>query len=292
MIRLATPSDAPIADIYAPMVADACVSFGRSPPQARWPRASARRWARSWLVLDRGGVSDTPTPRCTTRAPLSLVGGRGIHAEHRGAGSRDSSPGALRCCASGFARAWHPLPTGRAAGLRFRHVGVYPSSFKRGAWHDVSWWQLRWRREAPEPRHSTASDSPRGDACSKAARWTNASVGDEALKRRRWDHDAAILWRGTRRGEVILARFRLRRGRSTDWRSINPGGSMQRGSDRHGGHSAPALPRSNHLARSRNGNLQTAADCGLVSHLDLALEWGRRRWRRRRVETRPPRRTR
>jgi len=167
VIRLATDADAAaIAAIYRPFVSDTAVSFEVEPPDAA---EMARRLGHTfpalpWLVLDRGGVQgyayaarhrDRAAYRWSVDASVYVAEG------HRRAGAGRALYTALfgLLRAQGF-RAVHggiTLPNAGSVGLHeamgFRAIGVYPAvGFKRGAWHDVGWWQLPLREPAAAPQ--------------------------------------------------------------------------------------------------------------------------------------------
>jgi phosphinothricin acetyltransferase len=157
-IRFATPGDAaPIADIYAPIVAGTPISFELEPPTAQ---EMARRIAAilafaPWLVCVEDGVvtgyayAGRHHERGAYRWSVDLTvyvreGGR-----RRGVGSAlyRALLALLRLQGFRAAHAGITLPNAASVGLHasfgFRPVGVFPRvGWKGGSWYDVGYWQL------------------------------------------------------------------------------------------------------------------------------------------------------
>lgn len=166
-IRLATERDAEaVADIYAPNVTDAVISFEAEPPEAdemrRRIEVTLERYP--WLVCERRG-------RVLGYAYAGAHGSRAayrwsvdvsvyVHGEaHRtgvGRALYASLFAALRLQGFYNAYAGATLPNPASVGLHeamgFRPVGVYRGTgYKMGAWHDVGWWHLPLRERVAEP---------------------------------------------------------------------------------------------------------------------------------------------
>ncbi|MGH2944183.1 MAG: arsinothricin resistance N-acetyltransferase ArsN1 family B, partial [Solirubrobacteraceae bacterium] len=175
LLRHAEPErdGAACAAIYAPYVAQSAVSFEEVAPTAeqfaaRIARTSARY---PWLVLEDDGrvVGYAYATEHRSRAAYRWAVEVAVYVEsgqhRRGAGRRlyDALLDLLRRQGLWIACAGVTLPNDasialhRAAG--FEHVGTYRGiGWKAGAWHDVSWWQLRLAPQEdggappPEPR--------------------------------------------------------------------------------------------------------------------------------------------
>ena len=166
-IRLATERDAEaVADIYAPNVTDAVISFEAEPPDAdemrRRIEVTLERYP--WLVCERRG-------RVSGYAYAGAHGSRAayqwsvdvsvyVHGEaHRtgvGRALYASLFAALRLQGFYSAYAGATLPNPASVGLHeamgFRPVGVYRGAgYKMGAWHDVGWWHLPLRERVADP---------------------------------------------------------------------------------------------------------------------------------------------
>jgi len=144
--------------IYAPYVADSCVSFEEVVPTAEqfaaYIAATSERYP--WLVLeDRGAVVGYAyAAQHRARAAYRWAVDVGIYvdpARHRSGAGRALYQALfellrrqrLRSACAGIT-----LPNEASIGLHralgFEHVGTYRSiGWKAGSWRDVSWWQLQ-----------------------------------------------------------------------------------------------------------------------------------------------------
>jgi L-amino acid N-acyltransferase YncA len=167
VIRLATEDDAEqILAIYAPIVRDTPISFEVEPPTvaAMRQRITDTLARFPWLVCDRCGELQgyTYAGRHRARAAYqwSVDVSVYIHAQSRRSGVGRALYGALfRILAmQGFCNAYagitlpNPASVGLHESLGFQPVGIYRSvGYKRGAWHDVGWWQLSLRPPGDHP---------------------------------------------------------------------------------------------------------------------------------------------
>ena len=168
-IRLATAADgAAAAAIYAPIVDETSISFETVAPTAGEMGgriASVLRYA-PWLVCTRGGAVQgyAYASRHNDRAAYtwSVNVSVYVHAGHRRRGVAQALYASLfeLLRLQGFytAHAGITLPNAASVAthesMGFRPVGVYERvGYKKGAWHDVGWWQLplRAREGAPRP---------------------------------------------------------------------------------------------------------------------------------------------
>jgi phosphinothricin acetyltransferase len=169
MIRLANGDDArDVATIYRPYVTESAISFEDEPPTAD---AMADRMASTvgpWLVLERDGcvVGYAYGSKHRDRAAylwsvdVSVYVDAARHRAGIGRALYTSLFALLRLQGFYAAHAGITLPNAASVGLHeslgFRPVGVYTKvGYKRGAWHDVGWWQLPLRErhgEPPSPR--------------------------------------------------------------------------------------------------------------------------------------------
>ncbi len=171
-IRPVLPDDAAaLLEIYAPWVKDSAVSFEETVPTVTEMRERIQRYTRThpWLVaLD-------PQKSILGYAYASSYRERGayrwvteVSAYVREGGRRAGVGKALyaRLMAllreQGFTRAYAVITLPNEASARFheslgfRPFAVYQQvGFKRGAWHDVGWWEMELRPlipgETPEP---------------------------------------------------------------------------------------------------------------------------------------------
>ena len=166
-IRVATAGDAQaMADIYAPVVQHTAITFELVPPTEAdmAARMSSGLAYAPWLVAVVGGevaafaygarhrerpayqwsvdvsvyVAERHRRRGAGRALyaalLPILRRQGFHAVH----------GGITMCNPGS------IALHEAVG--FRRIGVFPSvGYKRGAWHDVGWWQMALGERVPEP---------------------------------------------------------------------------------------------------------------------------------------------
>jgi L-amino acid N-acyltransferase YncA len=172
-IRLATTDDAAaIAAIYAPHVTDAATSFELEPPDAAEMarRIGALLAVAPWLVLtEADGDADADAVRGYAYASrhrdraayqwsvdVSVYVASG-HARRGIGGALYRSLFALLrlqgfCAAHAGITLPNPASVGLHEALGFRPIGIYPAvGFKRGAWHDVGWWQLPLRERTGAP---------------------------------------------------------------------------------------------------------------------------------------------
>jgi L-amino acid N-acyltransferase YncA len=174
MIRLAGPGDAAaVAAIYAPYVTGASTSFEYAPPDAAETaaRIAATLVGTPYLVSESGGeiLGFAYASKHRERAAYQWSVDVSVYvhdrAHRRGLGRAlyESLFALLRLQGYYSAHAGITLPNPASVGLHealgFRLVGVYPAvGFKRGAWHDVGWWQLplRERTGTPDPPRSLA----------------------------------------------------------------------------------------------------------------------------------------
>ncbi len=157
LIRDAVPADAPrCAEVYAPYVTDAAVSFELEPPSAaemaariaraqeghawlvaerddrvvgyayggEWMTRAAYRWSCTVSVYLEPGLRRTGTGRALYEALFTRLAARG----HRTALAGITLP--------------NPASEGLHRALGFEPVGTFRRvGFKDGSWHDVAWWQ-------------------------------------------------------------------------------------------------------------------------------------------------------
>ncbi|MEJ7798821.1 MAG: N-acetyltransferase family protein [Solirubrobacteraceae bacterium] len=146
------------AAIYAPYVDASAISFEqRAPDAARFAaRIAAGTRTHPWLVLEDGGqiAAFAYASQHRTRAAYRWAAEVGIYVDpaHRrsGAGRRlyEALFELLRRQNLRIACAGITLPNEPSIGLHlalgFEPVGIqHAIGWKNGAWHDVSWWQLR-----------------------------------------------------------------------------------------------------------------------------------------------------
>ena len=157
-IRIANPTDAEaMAAIYAPIVRDTVISFETEPPSVEKMRARVVSTLKllPWLVsLDEQGVVNgyVYAGRHRERAAYqwSVDTTSYVRADSRGRGVGKALYGALfeELAGLGYFQAFAgiALPNEASVGLHesvgFKPIGIYRNvGFKRGAWHDVGWWQ-------------------------------------------------------------------------------------------------------------------------------------------------------
>jgi L-amino acid N-acyltransferase YncA len=167
MIRLAGPGDAAqVAAIYAPHVTGASTSFEYDPPDTAEmaARIASTLAYTPYLVLETGGeiLGFAYASKHRERAAYQWSVDVSVYvherAHRRGVGRAlyESLFALLRLQGFYAAHAGITLPNPASVGLHealgFRPVGVYRSvGFKRGAWHDVGWWQLPLRERTGTP---------------------------------------------------------------------------------------------------------------------------------------------
>jgi phosphinothricin acetyltransferase len=198
MIRLAGPDDAPqVAAIYAPHVTGASTSFEYVPPDAAEMAAriaSTLAYA-PYLVLETGGAvrgfayASKHRERAAYQWSVDVSVYVRQDAQRRGVGRAlyESLFALLRLQGFYTAHAGITLPNPASVGLHealgFRPVGVYRAvGFKRGAWHDVGWWQLalRERTGTPDPPRSLAE-------AQRDPEWGRALAAGEGALNPSWD---------------------------------------------------------------------------------------------------------
>jgi len=191
LIRIARAEDAAeVAAIYAPFVTDSATSFEYSPPDAAEMAAriaSALAYAPYLVSEARDGIlgfAYASKHRDRAAYQWSVDVSVYIHerARRQGVGRAlyTSLFALLRLQGFYTAHAGISLPNPASVGLHealgFQPVGVYRSvGFKRGAWHDVGWWQLalRERTGTPDPPRSLAD-------AQRDPEWVRALAAGEA----------------------------------------------------------------------------------------------------------------
>jgi L-amino acid N-acyltransferase YncA len=166
-VRLATEQDAPaVAAIYAPFCDENVVSFEYAAPTADEMGARIRtilaQWP--WLVVDEGGsvVGYAYAARHSERAAYGWAVNTGIYVAdgQRGRGVGHALYTALFALlrAQGYFKACAGITLPNPQSIRlherfgFALVGVYPGiGYKKGAWHDVAWYEAAIQPERPEP---------------------------------------------------------------------------------------------------------------------------------------------
>ncbi|AHG89175.1 phosphinothricin N-acetyltransferase [Gemmatirosa kalamazoonensis] len=166
-IRLAVQSDAAqIAAIYRPAVTDSSISFEVEPPDgAEMARRIARTLARTpWLVCERGGAiagyayASAHRERAAYRWSVDVSAY--VHADARRVGIGRALYASLLAVLmrQGFRNAYAgvTLPNDASVALHravgFTPVGVYRGvGYKRGAWHDVAWFERALAPRVAEP---------------------------------------------------------------------------------------------------------------------------------------------
>ncbi len=177
-VRHADPARdaAACAAIYAPYVADSCVSFEDVPPTAQQFEAQIAATSEHypWLVLEDAGagavVGYAYAAQHRARAAYRWAVDVGIYvdpARHRSGAGRtlyEALLELLRRQRLHSACAGITVPNDASIGLHralgFEHVGTYRAiGWKAGGWRDVSWWQLSL---APEEQGAHAPPEPLG----------------------------------------------------------------------------------------------------------------------------------
>jgi phosphinothricin acetyltransferase len=191
-IRLAEPSDArEVLQIYGPIVESTAISFEEEVPGeatmagriaealafapwlvcedgarvdgyaygSRHRERAAYRWSVDVSVYVRDGCRRGGVGRALYTSLLALLRAQGFYAAHAGV----------------------TLPNAASVGLHeslgFRPVGVYARvGYKRGAWHDVGWWQLPLRERAGAPAEPLAVGALR-----RSVEWERAIAAGAAL---------------------------------------------------------------------------------------------------------------
>jgi L-amino acid N-acyltransferase YncA len=157
IIRMATPADGgQIADVYAPAITAAVISFEMEPPGAAemGQRVAETVVTHPWLVAERDGevAGYARAGRFKDRAAYQWSVETSVYIRttaHR-SGLGRALYGVLfdLLVLQGFYRAYAgvTLPNAASVGLHeslgFTPVGVYRAAgYKFGAWHDVGWWE-------------------------------------------------------------------------------------------------------------------------------------------------------
>ncbi len=157
-IRSATPDDAEVIQaIYAPVVSDTTISFELEPPTVEEMRSRivATTASLPWLVGldDEGAVigyvyAGKHRERAAYQWAVDVTAY--VHLNHRcqGVGKALYERMFDLLTAAGYCQAFAGIALPNAASIAlhesvgFAHIGVYRNvGFKRGAWHDVAWWQ-------------------------------------------------------------------------------------------------------------------------------------------------------
>jgi L-amino acid N-acyltransferase YncA len=192
-IRLAERRDGPgLAEVYAPAVTQSSISFELDAPggDEMASRVEKTLALAPWLVLDEDGRVDGyayASPFNERAAYVWSVNAavyvrQGRHRSGIGRGLYTALFALLR--AQGFCgvHAGITMPNEASVGLHesfgFRRVALYPKvGFKRGAWHDVGWWQLELRERTGPPALVASVDALRGSTA-----WSEAiTAGESAI---------------------------------------------------------------------------------------------------------------
>lgn len=155
-IRAATTADAPsIAAIYRPYVEDSVISFEEVAPDAAEIVRRMTAGALPWLVAVRDGsvvgyaYAGAHRSRAAYRWGVDVSVYLADGERRRGTGRALYAQLLAVLRDLGYVRAYagitlpNPASVGLHEAMGFTPVGVYHRvGFKRGAWHDVGWWQL------------------------------------------------------------------------------------------------------------------------------------------------------
>jgi phosphinothricin acetyltransferase len=191
MIRLANRDDGEaVAAIYRPFVAESAISFEDEPPTAEAMASRVASTVGPWLVFERDGrvVGYAYGSKHRDRAAYAWSVDVSVYvdiARHRagiGCALYTSLLALLRLQGFYAAHAGITLPNVASVGLHesfgFRPVGVYPKvGYKRGAWHDVGWWQLTLRERQGEPAPPQSLEALRGHSAWNVALQAGEGVG-------------------------------------------------------------------------------------------------------------------
>jgi L-amino acid N-acyltransferase YncA len=178
-IRLATARDADaIAEIYRPSVESAPTSFETEAPDGAEIGRRLEEVLKShpWLVCELNGVVSgyayATKHRARAAYQWSVDTAVYVDAASRRYGIGRALYTALfpMLTAQGYVNAYAgiTLPNPGSVGLHeavgFRALGVYRKvGFKRGAWHDVGWWELLLHPHPPSPALPATLDAVCGD---------------------------------------------------------------------------------------------------------------------------------
>jgi phosphinothricin acetyltransferase len=186
---------AAIAGLYAPNVTNTAISFELDAPAAEDMEQRLARVQASapWLVCEADGVvcGYAYASRHHERAAYQWSVDAAVYVaagHHRGGVGRALYTTLLEllrlqhyyCVHAGIT-----LPNAASVGLHeslgFRRIGVYPAvGYKRGAWHDVGWWQLELLERRGEPLPLL---SPERAARERADEWRAAfEIGERLLR--------------------------------------------------------------------------------------------------------------
>jgi L-amino acid N-acyltransferase YncA len=167
LIRFATADDAAsVAAIYTPNVEGSAISFEAEPPSpdAMRARITSTLQQTPWLVCEGGGELlgyAYASPHSERAAYLwslnaSVYVAAGCRRQGIGRALYASLFALARLAGYYAVHAGVTLPNAPSVGLHeslgFVPIGVYRAvGFKRGAWHDVGWWQLELRPRVGTP---------------------------------------------------------------------------------------------------------------------------------------------
>ena len=155
------------AAIYAPYVTDGLASFEELPPDADQmaARISAASRTHAWLISERDGepagyaYASPHGSRAAYRWSADVAVYVGTRHRRSGVGRElyGALLGLLERQRIEIACAGITLPNEASVRLHesfgFEPIGVYPAiGFKRGAWHDVGWWQLSLQERVASPQ--------------------------------------------------------------------------------------------------------------------------------------------
>ena len=171
-IRMATPDDAEaILMIYTPIVRDTAISFEVELPTRAEMHARIAHTLQHlpWLVCERQGevfgyVYASPHGvRAAYQWSVDVTVYIHVQARRTGIGRALYTALFALLALQGFTQCYagitlpNPGSVGLHASLGFQPVGVYRNvGYKRGAWHDVGWWQRGLRPCASLPAPPTA----------------------------------------------------------------------------------------------------------------------------------------
>jgi L-amino acid N-acyltransferase YncA len=171
-IRLATPEDAAaVLAIYAPIVRDTAISFEVEPPTLveMAERIATTLQHLPWLVCDRQGeilgYVYASAHRARAAYQWSVDVTVYIHPAARRTGIGRALYTALFALLAlqGFFQCFagitlpNPASVGLHESLGFQAIGIYRRvGYKRGAWHDVGWWQRAFQPRPSLPTPPTA----------------------------------------------------------------------------------------------------------------------------------------
>ncbi|MEM1417809.1 MAG: arsinothricin resistance N-acetyltransferase ArsN1 family B [Myxococcota bacterium] len=157
VVRLATPADGEaLAAIYAPIVRETAISFEASPPsgEAMAARVEATLRTHPWLVAAREGAvvgyayAGPHRRREAYRWAVETSVYVDARARRGGVARRLYEALLAQLALLGYREALAGVTLPNEASVAFHEsfgfepVGIYRRvGFKRGAWHDVGWWQ-------------------------------------------------------------------------------------------------------------------------------------------------------